>query len=372
MLGALYGNRYLGGYRDNKGDLKDFTIIPNYSQAPDKPEQKTPGPLIMLPNEGAFSQTSGIFRDPSKPLPPLVQRSTAAQSTTSQLASTVPSPADYSFRTLDTPREVIPCEDRFFTSVTTPRAYPGIFSESIKDVEIYLSEPFFKSFKTRINGKYLLMDLLPIVRKYMDSLVYSDEYILEDMRFSYAGTECEMTKQIGETLNIPGMNRLDAIFTWSKRLKSVAEANEPKILGASLEAIPVSSSRKYKLGVSFAELSRLSNEQISQLKGFRIGNEHGEITFEESFNAFGLDVDQLVSIEPLNITILNADMLAERYGFNKQIKFLTRNFGLTKGLTEQQIRTKVLKKLHSISAELVTLDIEAGILIYSINSNFIY
>lgn len=69
--------------------------------------------------------------------------------------------------------------------------------------------------------------------------------------------------------------------------------------------------------------------------------------------------------------MLSKDLLAERYGFNKTLKFQYENFDV-EGKSQQEALKVIARKLHVTGGELISFDKAKKQLIFKINVNDIY
>lgn len=162
------------------------------------------------------------------------------------------------------------------------------------------------------------------------------------------------------------------VFDFSKTDKTTSGivAQQPRSEELTEEMIPFSSSGKFLIIPPVQSLYRLSVADLQNIKGFTIISHDGEICFQDSLNVLGLDVDKLVAMDHLTIDILDKDLLADLYGFNKPVKFTICN--LPKSKPDSQLKTELMRRLQVIDARMTSWDSDNRRVSFVANSTSLY
>ena len=81
---------------------------------------------------------------------------------------------------------------------------------------------------------------------------------------------------------------------------------EREVVLASEELVPKLTRPNYYTEPSLTRLCRMSEEELSQVKDFSVGNEFGKIMFEGKTDVRGLDLDDIINIKSKTV-IHNTD-----------------------------------------------------------------
>lgn len=276
----------------------------------------------------------------------------------------------FSYRGIEKPRDVKVCQDSFYTpQVVRPnhKALSGVISLTIS-----LGEPFSRSFPVRINREHQVNQLKKEIKKAMDSTNLREEVDLREMQLLYANQPVHLESRICDVVNIPDLCRINVVFDWSPiRTSGVSSPTKLAVMEVTEDMLPRSATGTYKIYPTRAELCRMTPEELGCLNNFRVYNQFGEICFQEPINAIGLDVDRLVHIEKLNLGIISQDLLAEVYGFDKDVKFVFREVDLD-GRSELSYKTSVLRYLQRLDGKLNHWDMANRMFTFTVCSNSLY
>ena len=239
-------------------------------------------------------------------------------------------------------------------------------------LDVNLGEPFYSSLYIRVNKDLTFADLRHQVAASMNAVRVPQGYSLEDFEFRYANEPISLSTKICDGLRVPGLNRVDVVFSFKKVEVRESAQSRPQQDYDELteEMLPYSSSGKYSILPPMQVLCRLKVSELQELKGLTVVSEHGEICFPEAFNALGFDVDKLVSIEHLNLEVTDKDLLADVYGFNKQVKFTIR--GLPTNKPDSQMKTDLMRRLQLIDARITDWDAAGRAVTFVANSTSLY
>lgn len=278
----------------------------------------------------------------------------------------------YSFASLENSNVVAESKDSFFSKEKSV-VQRSPLNLGVVSLEINLGEPFYNSFPVRINKNHKFTDLRLEVVKSMNKIRVPQGYDLHDFEFRYANEPVQLSTTIAQGLKVENLNRIDVVFNFTKTDIETNFSNELAETEDGLlteEMIPRSSSGKFTMLPAIHHLCRMSVSQLQSLKGFTIISEHGEICFQDSLNVQFLDADRLVSMDHLSIEIIDKDLLADLYGFNKPIKFTIRNLPTNK--PEYQMKTELMRRLQLISARLTNWDMGSRSVSFVVNSTNLY
>lgn len=208
------------------------------------------------------------------------------------------------------------------------------------------------------------------VKKAMDTTRLPADVELKEMQILYANQPVPLEARICDVVVIPGFNRIDVVFEWMQ-LRPEGVTSPVKVAEVTEDMIPQSASGSYSVYPTRAELCRMTPQELANLKNFRVSSVFGEIIFNEPINALGLDVDKLVSIEKMNIGIISQDILAEVYGFDKDIKIVFREVDLD-GRSEQSYKTTILRYLQRLDGKLNHWNMADKMFSFTVCSNSLY
>lgn len=132
-----------------------------------------------------------------------------------------------------------------------------LLNENVKTLELYLSEPFFKTFSVNVNVKSPVSLLLEQVQNHINTMGEFDKYTLEGFELRYGGLPLNLEERLSTVLTIPGFYRIDVIFSYSV-CEPVESLKRVEQLCADLELLPYSASRALEIAFpSKVELARM-------------------------------------------------------------------------------------------------------------------
>lgn len=287
-----------------------------------------------------------------------------------QRTETVGPKYNFTFKELEKPEE-IPLSTGSYFNLDRPERMQGSSYSGIVSLQIYLGEPFSRTFSVRINTEHHVYQLQSEVKKVMDSTRLLEEIELQDLEFRYSNQPVALQTRIKDVLTIPHFNRIDVVYSWRKIRQAEPTISEKNAMMTTEAMIPYSSSQNYNTYPTYPELCRLTPHELSNLKNFRVSNEHGEVWFLEGLNVVGLDVDKLVHLQKMDIGIASKDLLADLYGFDKSIRFTFRGVEF-KGTSEKEYKTRVLRYLQRLDGKLSFWDLDSKTFSFVVNCNSLY
>ncbi len=161
----------------------------------------------------------------------------------------------FSTRPLEIKREIPRCRDTLFRSgYSTSTFEKRLPAGDVREIEIYMSEPYNRNFTVTINMNYALHHLLEKIRAHMDSIPLLPGLVVHDMKFKYAGEQIPVDAKLKDVFTIPTHQRLDAVFDFTK---SREQKNEKLNFQLKPEHVPKSSSNKLKTEPSLIILARM-------------------------------------------------------------------------------------------------------------------
>jgi len=108
----------------------------------------------------------------------------------------------------------------------------------------------------------------------------------------------------------------------------------------------------------YVELCRMDESELRRVKDFVIQNQHAKVQFLEPTNLAGVDLDQIVQINPKSVEFYPVESQKPKVGdgLNKSALITFYNFDLPGKTSEEKFLKKVRQWTKSIHAEFLEYD----------------